>query len=268
MIYLIEGVPGSGKSYYGTSNHLIPSFKKGMNIFTNIAGLKPLNICALYNVPTDYVENIHFKDPADIDGVRGFFSYNTPSNSLIIVDELQNYYNSRDFKEPHARAVIDYLTQHRHYGHTIVGITQNIDSVDITFRRNAAQVCRLTNMGFIGLQGKAKVHFFESSDTTRSPIATSIISYDLKVFRCYESVEQGANVVHTKFIFPKKLILVAAALIFFIFALNGLMGLTKKQGAAFDHIEKPIPRVEKTEQQKTKQSEGGVICFGGKCEKR
>jgi zona occludens toxin len=189
MIYLIEGVPGSGKTFYGMKKHLIPAFKKGQNIFTNISGLKPLNICALYDVPVEYVENIRFAKPSDIDKVRGFFDYSTPSNSLIIVDELQNYYNSRDFKEGHARGVIDYLTQHRHYGHTIVGITQSIESVDITFRRNAAQVFRLTNMGYIGLQSKAKVHYFESADTTRSPIATSVISYDSKVFKCYESVD-------------------------------------------------------------------------------
>jgi zona occludens toxin len=263
MIYLIEGVPGSGKTFYGMQKHLIPSFCRGMNIFTNIEGLKLLNICALYGANVEYVENVRFKEPSDIDGVRSFFNYSTPANSLIIVDELQNYYNSRDFKEPHARNVIDYLTQHRHYGHTIVGISQNIDSVDITFRRNAAQVYRLTNMGFIGLRSKAKVHYFESSDTTRSPIATSVISYDSKVFKCYDSVQADAEVIHTKFIFPKKLLFVIAVAVFFVYASHGLKNNRKVK-------DKPVKQTEqkyeaKAERLETDKKEEKRICFGSDC---
>jgi len=261
MIYLIEGVPGSGKSFYGMQKHLIPAFQAGKNIYTNIAGLKPLNICALYGVATENVDNMRICEPSEIDLVRSWFSYSTLPNSLIIVDELQNYFNSRDFKEAHARNVIDYLTQHRHYGHTIVGITQSIDSVDITFRRNASQVFRLTNMGYVGLQSKAKIHYYESADTTKSPIATSVISYDPKVFKCYESVEQGAKVMHTKFIFPKKLIFVLAALVFFVFASNKLMGFTKPKNKPAKQTEKQfIPQ-----ETEIPGREKNKICFGGVC---
>jgi hypothetical protein len=122
-------------------------------------------------------------------------------------------------------------------------------------------------MGFIGFRGKAKVHYFESADTTRSPIATSGISYDSKVFKCYDSVQADAKVINTKFIFPKKLLFVLAALLFFVYALHGLGKVDGTKGLREVNPAKQIEqkRVSPVETTEPDKKEENKLCFGTDC---
>jgi zona occludens toxin (predicted ATPase) len=264
MIYLIEGVPGSGKTTYVMQKYFLPAFKKGKRIYTNISGLNLVNMCALYEIDHDNIDNVTFVDPAKQYECQRMLSMNSDHNSLLILDETQNYFNSRDFKEQANRDVIPFLTEHRHYGYTVVAVTQSIDSVDITFRRLASQVVRITNMGFVGAKRTAKLHIYESANTDRAPLATSVFTYDLKIFKCFKSVEDNIKIEHTKFVFPKKLILVLFVLIFFVFASNklskGFMGDEKKEVKKTEQVAKP-------QMQKDLEIKEGKLCFGKDCKK-
>ena len=54
----------------------------------------------------------------------------------MIIDEIQNYYSNRDFATTYSKRVIDYITKNRHYGWTLVWMSQSVEAVDVTFRRN------------------------------------------------------------------------------------------------------------------------------------
>jgi len=264
MIYLIEGVPGSGKTTYVMQKYFLPAFRKGKRIYTNISGLNLVNMCALYEIDNDNIDNVTFVDPAKQYECQRILSGNSEHNSLLILDETQNYFNSRDFKERANRDVIPFLTEHRHYGYTVVAVTQSIDSVDITFRRLASQVIRITNMGFVGAKRTAKLHIYESSDTDRAPLVTSMFAYDLKIFKCFKSVEENIKIEHTKFVFPKKLILIFLALLFFIYASSklskGFMQDNKKQA-------KKTEQVSEAQGKKDLEFKEGKLCFGKDCKK-
>lgn len=58
MIQLFTGNPGGGKSYDMVRNRLIPTFKQGREIWTNLDGLNIDYICALEGVPEYYRDNI------------------------------------------------------------------------------------------------------------------------------------------------------------------------------------------------------------------
>jgi zona occludens toxin (predicted ATPase) len=262
MIYLIEGVPGSGKTTYAMQHYFVPAFRKGKKIVTNIAGLKLPNICAIYDIDFDNIDNVSFVNPTKTYECQQMLSLNSPYNSLIIMDETQNYFNSRDFKTEANLGVIPFLTEHRHYGYTIIALAQSIDSVDITFRRLASQVIKVSNMGYAGIKNSAKLHFYETANFNRSPLATSVFRYDLSIFKCFESVEAEAKIEKTKFIFPKKLVFVLFAILFFVYGFSKLSN---------SYFKKTPPATRPAASARVDDKAGKLfekkeeLCFGGVC---
>ena len=159
MIYAIAGSPGSFKSVHVLEKYIIPALKKGRAVYTNIEKISSIYIATYFDmnpIEVDSLLHILGREYAD-DGtysenpdlIRRFYD-NVPNNALIVIDEAQNYFSSRDFKEQYSKDAIAYLTRHRHYGHDVIYITQNIDSVDITFRRNTQMTYVLKRAEHIG----------------------------------------------------------------------------------------------------------------------
>ena len=134
MAVLIEGLQGSGKSYYA-SYHMYYDSKKYHSILTNIDGIKTtdkikplefkkftneiLNDC--YNLQVvedksfdDVIEYLQSKDilPADV---------SENNRILLVVDEAQNYFGKSSKLEP---ALVWFITQHRHLYIELYLITQ------------------------------------------------------------------------------------------------------------------------------------------------
>lgn len=98
MIYLITGVPGSGKTLYATT--LIQQFiEEGRAVFSDINGLL---IDDVEHAPEDWRE--------------------TPDGSVVVYDECQMHMGTKLGKNIPDH--IEDLTVHRHTGHDIVLITQ------------------------------------------------------------------------------------------------------------------------------------------------
>lgn len=163
-VYCLEGVGGCGKTLFLIKNYIIPWLKAGKPIYHNIEGLKVPFIALRAGVPfgvaDSLITEIGFrleevdgemvvKD--DYDEIREFYNDSLgkvrPPGSLILIDEAQNAFNSRDFKETYSRALIDYISRNRHYKHTIVWTSQNVDGVDITFRRQTQYIYFLERVG-------------------------------------------------------------------------------------------------------------------------
>ena len=160
-----------------------------VHIWTNIEGLKPSILLALNKLPESISMFIHnigecvddegrrtidkrylewfYYDPNTIEWVqdvdpkskRTYWHPNfetaayLPLNSVIILDELQNVFGSRDFDKPFTQACLPYITRHRHYGHNIFWASQNHEQVDVTFRRNTEQVWHLEGLDNFALFG-------------------------------------------------------------------------------------------------------------------
>ena len=164
MIYAICGTPGSFKSCYAVENFILPALRKNRKVYTNIEGLSPTHIATYYDLdPVSVDENLkvlgRVYDPdgtwhEDRDKIRRFYE-DLPINALVIIDEAQNYFSSRDFKEAFSSDLIPWLTKHRHLGNDVVWITQNIESVDITFRRNTHLTYALRRAENLGMMNRA-----------------------------------------------------------------------------------------------------------------
>lgn len=201
-----------------------------VHIWTNIEGLKPYLLLALSGLPESiamYIHNIgeyidedgkkavdrrflewFYYEPTTIEWVTEYDQKNKvnyehpnfdkaqylPLNSLIILDELQNVFGSRDYDKQFTKAVLPYITRHRHYGHNIFWASQNHEQVDVSFRRNTEQVWHLDgldNFALLGGAQKYKVSKFEGKfagyQVNVLPFAVQTVQKDPRYYACYKS---------------------------------------------------------------------------------
>lgn len=126
-IRIIEGVPGSGKSYYAVKHLADQYFEKQKDGRYEL--IRPVTI--ITNIDSFQPEHLNLKVLAkDAGGVKHFFSehYQKALTECIggqiiyIIDEAQKYFRkgARDLDD-----VYSYFEYHRHFGHDVYLITQN-----------------------------------------------------------------------------------------------------------------------------------------------
>ena len=118
-----------------------------------------------------------------------------PSSSLT---RLRTIFSSRDFKEQYSKDAIGYLTRHRHYGHDVIYITQNIDSVDITFRRNTQMTFMLKRAEHVGAKNLCFIYVFDRADLEKRQLARLTYTPNKACFKCYASYEGSDVEEHRK----------------------------------------------------------------------
>jgi len=198
MIFAICGTPGSYKSCYAVEKFLVPALKDGRKVYTNIDNLSPEHISVLFDIDPLTVEHnlnilgrVYDDDGTfteDLDQVRYFYK-DLPLNSLVIIDEAQNYFSSRDFKEKFSSDLITWLTKSRHLGCDVVWITQNLEAVDITFRRNTHLTYALRRAENLGLKNAAFNYIYDRAEIDRRHLARKMYKPDPATFKCYASYQ-------------------------------------------------------------------------------
>lgn len=208
-VYCLEGVGGSGKSLYLLANFIIPWIKQGKNVYHNIEGLKVPFVALHAGVSVGRAESLITKIGdryEEIDGelvvkddpdeVRYFYRDSLgevrPVGSLFIIDEAQNYFNSRDFKNDYSRDLIDYLSRNRHYKHTVVWASQNIEGVDITFRRQTQYIYFLERQGEKPFSTCSIYEGWLKNDFTK-PYDKVKFKFPVELFGCYDSYIKGSE---------------------------------------------------------------------------
>lgn len=247
-VYGIEGTPGSGKTLYAISEFILPALKSGIPIYHNIEGLDPVKLAVLADVEPFVSESL-IRSYVDDDGqentteaVRNFYSKIPHKETLLIIDEAQNYFSARDFKEKFSSDLIPYLSRHRHYGHTVVWITQQREAVDITFRRQTQYMYRLERLENFGLKNSSRLKMYEGWDSMLvPPFASKNFFFPKQLYGVYKSyvsnkIEEKRR-IHNVFLSNKLfmfiLILVCVALIKALFftdfslSVNGKKAKTK-----------------------------------------
>lgn len=230
MIYAFAGSPGSFKSVHVLEKYIIPALKKGRPVYTNIERISSIYIATYFDMNPIEVDSLlhilgrEYDEDGNVleenpDKIRRFYD-NVPNNALIVIDEAQNYFGSRDFKEQYSKDAISYLTRHRHYGHDIIYITQNIDSVDITFRRNTQMTYVLKRAEAIGAPNLCFIFVYDRTDLERKWLARLKYTPNTACFKCYASYESGEVQEHRK---SYNVILRSRGFWFFIFGIAVLL---------------------------------------------
>lgn len=198
MIYLITGVPGSGKTLYAVSN-LIQKLaaekitgKDGVEKTRRVVidGIKDLLL------PHDLMAPGEEKDGSllpsdDGDGLWNWFDWCQPGD-VLVVDEVQRWWRPRGMNQKPPQ-MISALETHRHKGVDFVIITQNPMLIDQNVRRLIGRHQHVRRL--FGMK-RAAIYDWDgcSVDVNRTKTATtSMWSYPKSAYALYKSSE-----LHTK----------------------------------------------------------------------
>lgn len=282
-VYAVCGVPGSGKTLYLLKKFFIPALKAGRNIYTNIEGLNVDRMAEIFEFDGMSANRLVHQlnsdeDPEkDVERIRYFYvdkdtGEQRPDNSIFIIDEAQNYFGSRDFKENFSNDLIKYITRHRHYGHDVVWATQVIESVDISFRRNTAITYALRRMEHLGAKNSSFVYIFDRCDLDRKHLSRQVFGFDKKYFACYDSYvapnvtekRKSYNVLlHSPFVWLAAVAFIwAGYTIFcgdFFGAITNRKNLSEKSSSVQKRIENGTQARE--QQEKMEENKNGEFCW-------
>lgn len=197
MIYLITGVPGSGKTLYAVST-LVQKLasakikkKDGSEVKRRVVVDGIPDLIIPHEVMAPMVEDDKGNFTCDGDGLLTWDKWCLPGD-ILVVDEVQRFWRPRGMgtKPPE---MIKALETHRHLGVDFVIVTQNPMLIDQNVRRLVGRHQHIRR-----LFGMARAAIYDwdgcSVDVHRTKSATmSVWSYPKSAYKLYKSSE-----LHTK----------------------------------------------------------------------
>jgi zona occludens toxin len=199
MIYLITGVPGSGKTLYAVSTlvqrlaaeKLTDKEGNEKNRRVVVDGIANLVLVHEMMAPGEEGQDGSMVATADGDGLWNWFDWCQPGD-VIVVDEVQRWWRPRGMSTKPPK-MIQALETHRHKGVDFIIVTQNPMLIDQNVRRLVGRhqhVRRLFGMG--------RALIYDWDGCAVNPLITrgstsSMWSYPKAAFKLYKSSE-----LHTK----------------------------------------------------------------------
>lgn len=188
MIIVFEGTPGSGKSYEAVVR-ILDNLRKGREVFVYLDGMDNKSCRELIGVFSDLYgkldDRLHCIEPAEI---PTFFD-NLPAGAFIVLDEVHKWFGAREWNTTKNKRFADYCSTHRHHGHDILLITQDINGLDSAVRRLVEWTYRYRKINFLGsmVSNKYIEYVYPQDSVTSAAMSRKTKTYDKKVFACYQS---------------------------------------------------------------------------------
>jgi zona occludens toxin (predicted ATPase) len=189
MIIGFAGTPGSGKTYEAVQK-ITDNLQMGRVVYTNIDGIcdpECLEMIKSYCGLSDLalVKQLHFLEEHQL---ADFWMHVKPG-SLIVLDEVQKVFGSREWQTAKNNAFASWASTHRHNGFDVVLISQAVERIDSAVRALLEWTYVFRKVNFFGgaIQRKYICYSYGGDDTGGSPLKKSVRTYNAKVFRCYKS---------------------------------------------------------------------------------
>ena len=224
MIRMILGNIGGGKTYHAVSQFLIPSLCDPdiKMIVTNIGGLDKFRLSALHGHKEHFcIDKLKIIDDTD---VKLFWTLGLDKQTMFIIDEIQNFYGSSNYKEntDTREDLKKFLTKCRHQGHSCIFITQVPTMVHQDILKLTEEFITCIKLNFIKFLPSTKYTFLHRNtykQDAKAVLHQGVGTYKPEIYLCYQSVDPGAKETSTKrkgFIPIKPLVALGAlCLIFF-----------------------------------------------------
>lgn len=152
-IYLYSGTPGSGKSLHATADIKDALFWRRY----------PRDVICNYDLalPESKRPFFHYKPNSElhpswlVDFSKEYFKSHKfgEDKILLVIDECQLLFNSREWNNPERMAWLEFFSQHRHYGYKVIFVAQSDKMVDRQFRaliEYDVNHRKLSNFGLVG----------------------------------------------------------------------------------------------------------------------
>jgi len=174
MINIFVGRPGTGKTYTLVKEAL-RAVRQGRDVYSNFH-------LDFSSINPELNKRLHFWDSID-QLVR-------IKQGLILVDECQIYFNSRDWKNLPARVQYKFQ-QHRKQGLDIYGAVQNIKRIDTVIRELVNWVFEVRRVGIIFVQTRYIIDDIDKA--RRQGYGTKIYFLRKKIACCYDTFQEIAS---------------------------------------------------------------------------
>lgn len=152
MITLYSGTPGSGKSFHAAKD-VYRRFQIGGGLICNFPVRRPLGLKAKNELRVSYWDNSEITPQRLTKYALKYHEMGKEGQTLLIVDEAQVLWNSREFQSKGRQDWISFFSQHRKLGYNVLLIAQNDRMLDRQIRfviENEVRHRKLDNYGFGG----------------------------------------------------------------------------------------------------------------------
>lgn len=194
MIIIHDGVPGSGKTY-DCVRKVLDALKNERLVYTNIDGLGDSlcreHIAARLGRSRDWLDNHLVQLTAA--QVLCFWTL-TEKGSLVVIDEVQKYFNAKKWSSQQNQDFAAWADEHRHDGYDLIMMTPRISKVDSGVRATCElrYLYRKVNM-FGSLVKKSYLVYTFNGDDTKPMTRPHKFVYDPEIFLCYKSYKGDAT---------------------------------------------------------------------------
>jgi zona occludens toxin len=149
MIEMLEGVPGSGKSYYAVSERLLKWVRAGRRVYVFVDGFY-LDRLAMFegSDQADLEKQITVWVTAD-DVRRGMLQVDP--GSAVLIDEVQTVFRSKEKTDPE---LLRWLETHRHRGIDLVLMCQQYGQVTLGVNRLVEVTTKFRRLDRFGLKNR------------------------------------------------------------------------------------------------------------------
>jgi len=222
MIHIVEGTPGSGKTYYAV-NYLIDNFFDYDSFYDEYKEKSNKNVLVISNIDSLRVPHLDLDMLIDRFTLEKFFTVENfekiqkqyrVKNIVVIIDEAQKYFDRKFYNKD----VFFFFQYHRHLGVDIFLITQSKNTLAKELVVLAEYIVRALPRS---VQPNSFIYHFYTVDGDK--LFTKSLRKKKDVFRAYSSMKvdeitKPKNVVFSKFLFA--VVAVGISLFSFYFVLN------------------------------------------------
>ena len=173
--YLAIGRQGSGKTAFITKL-LVDNYSNSRKVYSNYS---------LFGIDYEKITFDNKRNKSAIDILK-IISYNPDyfNNSIMLLDEIHIYFDSRDFMKQNNRIIQNFFSQLRKRNILLLATTQYILHLDIRIRRQALAVFQMANLK----DGIFRVDVHEIDGYYTSFIRTELVNLN-DYFKYYDTNE-------------------------------------------------------------------------------
>jgi zona occludens toxin len=214
MITLLEGTPGSGKSYYAVAEYLLPWLRAGRRLYVAVDGFY-LDRLALFEgraLPELHKQVTLWTDRTAIPSLL----LSIEPGSAVCLDEAQTIFRAREKVPPE---ILRWLETHRHYGVDLLLMAQDYRQLTSGVTRLVESTIKFRRMERFGMRRRFQ-GFVRGNPEETDVIRTLIGRYDPKIYAYYSSYATGGITEERRM----KTIMSSPLLLIGLFGLVGALG--------------------------------------------
>ena len=149
MIEMLEGVPGSGKSYYAVSERLLKWVRAGRRVYVFVDGFYLDRLALFEGMEVSQLEQQITLWMTGEDVKAGLLD--VEPGSAVLIDEVQTVFRSRDKTDPQ---LLRWLETHRHRGIDLVLMCQQYGQVTLGVNRLVEATTKFRRLDRFGLKNR------------------------------------------------------------------------------------------------------------------